>query len=274
MTQPPPSTSQQENLAHVLEDRLEGLSLDRFNNFADPHQEWRRLASEIFGTFFLVAVTAGGGMVGHVFPGQVGNTAAVVAPGLMVMTMIMFMGRVSGAHFNPMVSIGFALRGEFPWRRVPGYVAAQGVGGLAAVLALQVLVHTSARWAMTLPGHHVSSWAAIGVEAMLTMGLISVILGTASGAQQVGMLGAVAVGAYIALAGLWASPLTGASMNPVRSFTPEFVSLHFASWFVYLAGPCIGMVLAVAMAWVLRGPGGDHTASLVAQGTLRADRAS
>lgn len=162
-------------MAHVVQERLEGLSLDRFNNFEDPRQEWRRLASEIFGSFFLITVAAGGAMVSHAIPGSVGSAAGVVAPGLMVMAMIMFMGRVSGAHFNPTVSIGFALRGEFPWNRVPGYIAAQFVGGLGAVFVLQVLVHTSARWGATQPGHHVSSLAAVGVEALLTLGLVSVI---------------------------------------------------------------------------------------------------
>ena len=268
------SASQQATMVHVLQDRLEGLSIDRFNNFEDPRQEWRRLASEIFGSFFLVLVAAGGDMVGHAFPGSIGNAAVVVAPGLMVMAMIMFMGRVSGAHFNPMVSVGFALRGEFPWKRVPGYILAQFIGGVVAVLLLQQIVHTSGQWAMTVPGHHVSSLAAIGAEAVLTMGLLSVILGTASGAQQVGILGAVAVGGYIALAGLWASPLSGASMNPMRSLAPDLVSLHFHAWAVYVIGPFVGMCLAVAMAYVLRGPGGDRTAALAAQGSLASERAN
>ena len=270
----PVDTYEQATLTHVLQDRLEGLRLDRFNDFADPRQEWRRLAAETFGSFFLVLVAAGGGMVAHVFPGQIGNAAAVVAPGLMVMAMIMFMGRVSGAHFNPTVSLAFALRGEFPWRRVPGYLAAQCAGGLIAVFMLEILVHTSARWGATTPGHGVSNWAAIGIEAILTMGLLSVILGTASGAQQVGMLGAVAVGAYIALAGLWAAPLSGASMNPIRSITPDLASVNFRAWYVYLVGPLVGMLFAVAMAWVLRGSGRDQTAAAVAQGSFVEEIAS
>src|SRR3984957_3923430 len=102
--------------------RYERKVEDRITNFNDPRQEWRRLFSEVLGTFFLVLVAAGGGMMGHAFPGVISRTAAVVAPALMVMAIILFMGKVSGAHLNPAVSIAFALRQDFPWRRVPGYV--------------------------------------------------------------------------------------------------------------------------------------------------------
>ena len=102
----------------------------------DPSQEWRRLLSELYGTFFLVLVAAGGGMMSQAFPNTISRTAAVVAPGLMVMGIIMFMGKVSGAHLNPAVSVAFSLRGDFPWRRVPGYVVVQLVGATFAALLL------------------------------------------------------------------------------------------------------------------------------------------
>ncbi len=88
-------------------------------NFQDPSQEWRRLFSELYGTFLLVIVAAGGGMMAEAFPNTITRTAAVVAPGLMVMGIIMFMGKVSGAHLNPAVSIAFLLRGDFPWLSPP-----------------------------------------------------------------------------------------------------------------------------------------------------------
>src|ERR1700678_4622309 len=103
--------------------RYEQDVIDRINNFNDPHQEWRRLFSELLGTFLLVLVAAGAGMMGHAFPGVISRQAAVVAPGLMVMAIILAMGKVSGAHLNPVVSIAFALRSDFPWRRVLGYIA-------------------------------------------------------------------------------------------------------------------------------------------------------
>src|SRR5271168_2947991 len=102
--------------------RYEQSVIDRIADFDNPRQEWRRLASELLGTFFLVLAAAGGGMMGHAFPGVISHTAAVTAPALTVMAIILFMGKISGAHLNPAVSVAFALRGDFPWRRVPGYV--------------------------------------------------------------------------------------------------------------------------------------------------------
>src|SRR5271165_4858967 len=108
--------------------RYEQEVIERINDFNDPHQEWRRLFSEVLGTFFLVLVAAGGGMMGHAFPGVITRTDAVVAPALMVMAIILFMGRISGAHLNPAVSVAFALRRDFQWKRVPGYIIAQLAG--------------------------------------------------------------------------------------------------------------------------------------------------
>ncbi len=242
--------------------------LEMVRDFNDPTQEWRRLFAELFGTFLLVLVAAGGGMMSRAFPGTIGRTAAVVAPGMMVTAIILFMGKVSGAHLNPAASIGFALRGDFLWRRVPGYLAVQLAGATLAAWFLQAVIHVSATYGSNYPAHSSTSVDAFLMEAVLTMGLVSVILGTASGAQQVGLFGALGVGSYVALAGLWASPISGASMNPARTFGPDLVSLHFASYWIYVAGPLAGAVLAAGAAWMLRGPGGGRTASLAAQGVL------
>jgi aquaporin Z len=108
-------------------------------NFDNPSYLWRRLFSEAFGTFLLVLVAVGGDVVGTVTGAPPSRAAAATAPALMVMVVILFMGRVSGAHLNPVVSMAFALRGEFPWRRAPGYVAAQLVGGIVACVFLWAL---------------------------------------------------------------------------------------------------------------------------------------
>jgi len=237
-------------------------------DFSDLTHEWRRLCGEIIGTFFLVLVAAGAGVVNATTGGSVGRTASVVAPALMVMAIILAIGAVSGAHLNPVVSVAFALRREFPWRRVPLYVVAQVVGGLLACLFLRAMFGTAGGLGSTIPGLHVSDPHAVLIEAVLTCGLVTTILGTASGAQNVGPLSALAVAGYIALAGLWASPASGASMNPVRSFTPDVVSGDFSHLWVYLVGPTLGMVVAVGMAYVLRGRGGDVVAARAAQGTL------
>ena len=174
-------------------------------DFQNPAQEWRRMFSELYGTFFLVIVAGGGGMMGEAFPDTISRTAAVVAPGLMVMGIILFMGKVSGAHLNPAVSVGFALRGDFPWRRVPGYIVVQLIGASLAALFLHEVIKVSATFGSNYVAPGYSGSQGYLMEALLTMGLLSVILGTASGARNIGIFGAIGVGAYIALAGLWGS---------------------------------------------------------------------
>ena len=248
--------------------RYEQGLIDRITDFNDPNQEWRRLFSELLGTFFLVLVAAGGGMMGQAFPGTISRTAAVVAPALMVMAIILFMGKVSGAHLNPAVSIAFALRRDFPWWRVPGYIVTQLAGATLAALFLRAVVNVSAKYGSNYPAHGYSHMAAFWMELILTMGLVSVILGTASGAQNIGIIGAFGVGGYIALAGLWGSPISGASMNPARTFGPDLVGKTFTGYWVYVAGPIAGAVLAVGIAFVLRGRGGGEAGAGAAQGDL------
>jgi aquaporin Z len=242
--------------------------LTRIRDFDDPRQEWRRLFSEVLGTFFLVLVAAGGGMMNQAFDGVIGRGAAVVAPGLMVLGIILFMGKISGAHLNPAVSLAFALRRDFPWWRVPGYIVAQLGGATLAALFLHAVINVSAKYGSNYPASGYSSVAAFWMELILTVGLVSVILGTASGAQNVGIVGAFGVGSYIALAGLWGSPISGASMNPARTFGPDLVGRDFGDYWVYVAGPLTGAVLAVALAFVFRGAGGGRSGSAAAQGDL------
>jgi aquaporin Z len=237
-------------------------------DFQDPSQEWRRLFSELLGTFLLVTVAAGGGMMGASFPNTISRTAAVAAPGLMVMAIIMFMGKVSGAHLNPAVSIAFALRRDFPWGRVPGYIIVQLIGATLAALVLHAVIDVSAVHGSNYVASGYSAGAGFWMELLLTFGLVSVILGTASGAQNIGVIAALGVGAYIALAGLWGSPISGASMNPARAFGPDLVGGKFADYWVYIAGPILGGAVAVGVAFVLRGPGGGRSGSGAAQGAL------
>jgi aquaporin Z len=214
----------------------------------------------------LVLVAAGGGIL--VGEGQITLSAAVVAPGLMVMAIILFMGAISGAHLNPAVSLAFAMRGDFPWRRVPGYVIIQLVGATLACLFLLAVFGNIQHLGATLPGAGYENWQALLMEIALTAGLVSVILGTASAAQNVGAIAALGVGGYIALAGLWAAPVSGVSMNPARSFGPALVSGDFSSYWVYVVGPLAGAVIAVGFAYILRGRGGDPIARAAGSGVL------
>ena len=264
-----PSTSRASGVEAELREvgrSLSALELVR-ENFDDPRQEWRRLFAEVLGTFFLVLVGAGGGVVDAVSDGAIGRAASVTAPGLMVMAIILFMGAVSGAHLNPAVTLGFAVRGDFPWRRVPGYIIAELLGSTLAVLVLWAMFGKVGSLGATEPGPGISDGQAMVMELILTVGLFSVIIGTASRSQNLGPLSALGVGAYIALAGLWSSPVSGASMNPARSFGPDLVLGNFDHYWVYVVGPILGVVIAVGFAFVLRGHG-EAGGAAAAQGGL------
>jgi aquaporin Z len=236
--------------------------------FSDPRFAYRRLFAEVLGTFLLVLAAAGGALLDG--KGQIGLSAAVVAPGVMVMAVILFMGAVSGAHLNPVVSIAFAMRRDFPWKRAPGYILAQLVGATLAALFLLAVFGNVEHLGATLPGHGYDAWQALLMEIALTGGLVSVILGTASGAQNVGSVGAIGVGGYIALAGLWAAPVSGVSMNPARSFGPALVGGTWENYWVYVTGPLTGAIIAVGCAVILRGRHRDRMAQLAASGRLGA----
>src|SRR4249920_306736 len=222
-------------------------------DFDDARLEYRRLFSEVWGTFLLVLVAAGGGVIGATaFGSELTLQMKALAPGMMVMGIIFFMGTISGAHLNPAVTLAYSVRGNFPWRRVPGYIVAQVVGAVLAALFLQWAYGGILNGA-TEPGAGVSDGTAVLTEAMLTLGLVSVILGTAAGARNVGFNGALAVGAYIGLVSVWGAPISGASMNPGRSFAPMLVGGNLDHYWVYLVGPIVGAMIAVAFEYILRG---------------------
>ncbi|WP_445184001.1 MIP/aquaporin family protein [Pseudonocardia sp. Cha107L01] len=237
-------------------------------DFADLRYEWRRLFSELFGTFLLVLVGSGAPVLDAATHGQIGRVAEVTSPGLMVLAIILFMGAVSGAHLNPIVSIAFALRGDFGWLRVPGYLGAQLAGALLASMVLRMTFGDLAHLGATLPGAGFSATQAFVVETILSLGLVSTILGTASSAQNIGPLSAFGVAAYIALAGLWSSPVSGASMNPARSLAPALIGSDLHDLWIYLTAPPLGAVAAVAASYILRGPGGDPGGTQAARGRL------
>ena len=222
-------------------------------DFLESGLEWRRLFAETWGTFLLVVVAAGADVVGAQSGGAISLGMEVVAPGMMVMAIIYFMGTVSGAHLNPAVTLAFAARRNFPWARVPGYFAAQIFGGVAAVALLRAMLGTEGSLGATTPGRGIGAVTALAMETLLTTGLVSTILGTASGARNIGSNGAIAVGSYIALAGLWAAPISGASMNPVRSFAPDLIRGDLSTTWIYVVGPVLGAMIAVGFEWILKG---------------------
>jgi aquaporin Z len=236
-------------------------------DFLDSAHEWRRLFSEAWGTFLLVIVAAGAGVVGARSGGAITLSMKVVAPGIMVMAVIYFMGAVGGAHLNPVVTLAFAIRGNFPWGRMPGYIGAQFAGGIAAVWFLRAMFGAIGLLGATTPGPGVGDFDALIMEMLLTTGLVSVILGTASGARNIGSSGALAIGGYIAVAGLWAEPISGASMNPVRSFAPDLIRGDLRTDWIYIVGPILGALIAVGFEWILKGKT-TGAGNLAAQGQI------
>jgi len=255
-------------VAEVLERDLLGVA-----EFEDPKYEYRRLFGELWGTFLLVLVAAGGGVVGALeIGGDITLGMKVMAPGFMVMGIIYFMGTVSGAHLNPVVTWAFALRGDFPWNRVAGYVVAQLAGAFLAASVLQWLFGGIVNGA-TVVGEGIEPWVAMLTEALLTLGLVSVILGTAFGPRNVGANSAIAVGFYIGLAGLWAGVVSGASMNPARSLAPAAIAGDLTDFWIYVVGPFLGATVAAGFEYILRGKASE-SGRLAASGVLSADNPS
>lgn len=248
-----------------------GLSLQDhrlIRDFDKPGNTFRRLFGEVLGTYLLVVAAAGADMVNTATHGGLGHTAQVMAPALTIIAVVLFLGPVSGAHLNPVVTLAFALRRDFPWRRVLGYVLAQAAGAVLASATLVGVFGHQAADGMTVPGGAFTDPQAFIVEVLLTAGLVSTVLGVASGAQNVGALSAFGVAAYIVTAGLWGGPVSGASMNPARTFGPDLLAGDFSRFWIYTAGPLTGALVAVAIARVLRGRGGHRAAEKAAQGSL------
>ncbi|GAC1406458.1 MAG: hypothetical protein NVSMB52_20000 [Chloroflexota bacterium] len=224
----------------------------------------RRLFAELLGTFALTTVAAGGGVIAAINGGVPGDTSRVVAPALLVMAMIYSLGPISGAHFNPVVTLAFALRQDFPWLRVPGYVLMQCIGALLAAALLRILFGTAGHLGANLPHH--GTLTSVVMEGILTFFLLTVILATAANAKIVGHNASIAVAATIALDGLFAGPISGASMNPARSLGPALVAGEPGDLWIYIIGPAAGALIAVGVAWLLRG-GTNPSAQEAASGT-------
>lgn len=212
-----------------------------------------RLITEALGTFALTFVAAGGDAAARLTADQVTPVARALAPGLVVMALIYAIGDRSGAHFNPAVTLAFTLRRLFPPSWLVPYWLAQVVGAIAAAALLRALLGDAAAAGVTAP-RVVEPAVAVVLEVVLTAILVTVILGTADRYELIGPNAAIAVGATIALCGLVALPLEGASMNPARSAGPALVNGSLESLWIYVAGPALGALVASLVARVVHGP--------------------
>ncbi|HEX8490697.1 MAG TPA: aquaporin [Chthoniobacterales bacterium] len=222
-----------------------------------PHSPPERLdmkkcLAEFFGTFALVFAGTGAIVINSVSGGAITHIGITLTFGLMVLAMIYTIGDISGAHLNPAVTIGFFAARRFPGSEVLPYVTSQLLGATSASLLLRFLFPQAETLGMTLPsGGLVQSFI---LEVVLTFILMWVILSVSTGAQEKGITAGIAVGSVIALEGLFAGPISGASMNPARSFGPALVSLHLEHLWIYCVATVLGAVLAVPLCRLIRGP--------------------
>ena len=207
------------------------------------HATTRKIAGEFFGTFALVFAGTGAIVINDVAGGAVSHVGIALTFGLVVMSMIYALGDVSGAHLNPAVTLGFWCARRLDGKWVLSYIAAQVVGACAASLVLRLLFPFHATLGTTLPaGSAVQSFV---LEALLTWLLMFVILSVSTGAREKGLMAGAAIGAVIAFEALFAGPISGASMNPARSFGPALLSSHWQHLWIYLAAPILGAIAAV-----------------------------
>lgn len=202
----------------------------------------KRYFAEVIGTFCLVFAGTGAVVINEVSAGKVTHVGIALTFGLIVMAMIYAIGDVSGAHINPAVTLGFWFAREFPARQIGPYMLSQFIGAVAASLLLRGMFGPGNLGA-TLPAG--SAWQSFVLETVLTAMLMFSILSVASGPKEKGLLAGIAIGGVIALEALLAGPISGASMNPVRSLAPAVVSGNLRDLWVYLVAPVLGSGLGV-----------------------------
>ncbi len=203
----------------------------------------RKYFAEVIGTFALVFCGTGAIIINEVNAGSVTHLGIALTFGLIVLGMIYALGDISGAHFNPAVTIGFSIAGKFPVKEIIPYLISQALGAFAASAMLKYLFPQSLFLGATIPsGPDIQSF---WLEILLTYFLMLVIIRVAHGSKETGMMAGIAIGSIIALEAAFAGPICGASMNPMRSLAPAIVSGQMNGLWVYLTAPFIGSILAV-----------------------------
>lgn len=198
----------------------------------------------MFGTFWIVFAGTGAIVINDA-TGAITHAGIALSFGLAVFAMISALGDISGAHFNPAVTLGFYFAKRFPLAKVPLYIASQLLGAFAASFVLHILFPSHATLGATLPsGSAIQSWI---FELILTLALMFVILNVSTGANEKGITAGLAIGSLIALEALFAGPICGASMNPARSLAPALMSGHIEHLWIYLTAPFIGVWIAVLL---------------------------
>jgi MIP family channel proteins len=233
---------------------------------------WRRSVAEAVGTFFLVLIGPGSAMVNAATGGALGVTGVALAFAFVVVAMVYTFGPLSGAHINPAVTVAFWSTGRFPGRDVPAYVVAQCLGASAASALSRGLLGTVGHLGATLPAlaPPVSIAGAFALEWVLSFGLMIVIMAVATDDRVGPGFAPIAVGVTVGFCALMGGPLTGASMNPARSFGPALVAGDWRAHWLYWLAPVSAMVVAAKAYDVLRaaGPPDRHAAAIGVEGPL------
>ena len=209
------------------------------------NQASKKLIAEIIGTFTMVFCGCGAMTVNEITGGAITHVGVAITWGLVVMAMIYAFGEISGAHFNPAVTIGFAVAKKFKWKNVPTYIIAQLIGSLLAIFILWILFPESDSFGHTYPADGFAPYKALVLEFFLTYFLMMVIINVSTGSKEIGTMAAIAVGAVILLEAMFAGPMTKASMNPARSIAPALFSGHLEHLWLYILGPILGALFAI-----------------------------
>jgi aquaporin NIP len=210
----------------------------------------KKYVSEFIGTFSMVFCGTGAMTINEVTGGQIGHVGIAITWGLIVMAMIYALGEISGAHFNPAVTISFAYAKKFPWKEVPKYISAQVLGALLASGILLILFPASEYLGATIPT--VAIWRAFILEFLLTYFLMLVIITVSSGSKEIGVVAGMAIGSVVLLEAMFAGPITNASMNPARSIAPALMSGNLEHLWMYITAPILGAIFAVITGGYLR----------------------
>lgn len=210
------------------------------------------IIAEFIGTFCLVFAGCGAILSDTIF-GGLGHVGICLTFGLVVMAMIYSVGNISGAHLNPAVTVGFCASGRLSWKAVPQYFAGQFLGAVCGAIVLAVIFagHDIGTLGSTLPANGILQ--AFFMEVVLTFILMFVILNVSTGHMEKGIMAGVAVGGTVALDALFGGPVSGASMNPARSFGPALVSGTFEHLWIYFAAPVAGALLASPWCRIVQG---------------------
>jgi MIP family channel proteins len=212
-----------------------------------------RYIAEGIGTFALVFAGCCAIVVNDQFTGTLGHVGICIVFGLIVMAMIYSIGNVSGAHINPAVTLGFLFAGRLDKKLVLPYIASQLTGAIAAAIVLRLLFPEHSSLGSTLPATPLIN--AFVMEVVLSFLLMFVILNVSTKHMEKGIMAGAAIGGTVAMLALIGGPMTGASMNPARSFGPAFISGNIETLWLYLTAPTLGMFLAHPMCRWIQGPG-------------------